>query len=332
MKCALLLLALAPGLAFGQALDLSRGGPTEVTATDGIEWRQQDQVVIARGNARAVRDGVTVDAQRLLARYRPRGGGAPVAPGENPSSSSEIWRFEADGRVQISTATDRAAGDRAIYDIDQAVMVLTGSDLWLTTQDSRITARDSLEYWTPRRMAVARGAAVVTTEDGRRIQGDTIVGYFLENVPEPAPRGAAGRAAAPPARALAPTPGSQSASLAGATQPGPAGVPGAGSKLDRVEAFGNIEIRTTTETVRGDRAVYSPVTGLARVLGNVRITRGENQLNGQEALVDLRANTARLIASPGARVQGLISPQSGAEPTGEPRPAGRPQPRPGTPR
>lgn len=308
------------GVTLGQPLDLSRGGPTEVTATDGIEWRQADQVVIAHGTAKAIRDGVTVDADRLLARYRPRGGAtAAPATGENPASSSEIWRFEADGRVQISTATDRAAGDRAIYDIDQAVMVLTGRDLWMTTQDSRITARDSLEYWTPRRMAVARGAAVVTTQDGRRMQGDTIVGYFLENAPEPPARGARPAAPARPAPAQA---GAQSATLAGAPTGGPAAPPGAGSKLDRVEAFGNIEIRTTTEIVRGDRAVYSPVSGIARVLGNVRITRGENQLNGQEAIVDLTANTARLVASPGARVQGLIVPNS-EQPAAGPRPTPR---------
>jgi lipopolysaccharide export system protein LptA len=37
---------------------MTQGGPIEITATDGIEWRQQEQVVIARGAARAVRDAV----------------------------------------------------------------------------------------------------------------------------------------------------------------------------------------------------------------------------------------------------------------------------------
>lgn len=307
-----LLFVLVPGLALAQALDLSRGGPTDITASDGIEWRQQEQVVIARGDARAIRDGVTVEADRLLARYRPRGGAPTTQTGESPASSSEIWRFEADGSVRISTATDRAAGDRAVYDIDQAVMVLTGRDLWMTTQDSRITARDSLEYWPAKRMAVARGAAVVTTTDDRRIQADTLVGYFLEAPAAPAPA----PASTVPARAA-----TASATLPGA--PGtPGNVPGAGSKLDRVEAFGNVEIRTAAEVVRGDRAVYSPVTGLARVLGAVRITRGQNQLSGQEAIVDLRAGTARLVA-PGGRVQGLIVP--GSEQPGTATPIPRPE-------
>ena len=35
-----------------QQLDLSRGGPIAITASDGIEWRQDERQVIARGNAR----------------------------------------------------------------------------------------------------------------------------------------------------------------------------------------------------------------------------------------------------------------------------------------
>jgi lipopolysaccharide export system protein LptA len=60
--------------------------------------------------------------------------------------------------------------------------------------------------------------------------------------------------------------------------------------------------------------VYSAATGMARLLGQVRITRGDNQLNGQEAIVNLRTGVARLVSAPGARVQGLILPnqQEGA--------------------
>ena len=84
--------------------------------------------------------------------------------------------------------------------------------------------------------------------------------------------------------------------------------------MDRVEAYGNVEIRTATEVVRGDRGVYSAQTGMARLLGDVRITRGDNQINGREAIVNMRTGVARLVSSPGARVQGLIVPnqQDGA--------------------
>jgi lipopolysaccharide export system protein LptA len=296
------LAVLAPTALRAQALNLNGGGPLEVTATDGIEWRQTEQVVIARGNARAVREGTTLSADRLIARYRPRGGQpATPTPGESPMSGGEIWRLEAEGNVKIDTATDHAEGDRGVYDMDKAVMVLTGRALKLTTPDNVLTSRDSLEYWPQKRMAVARGNAHVTTKEQRDITADTLVGYFLEEKP----------GNQPPAQVA---------------NGGNRVTPGQGSQLDRVESFGNVEIRTPTEVVRGDRGVYSEVTGMARLLGRVRITRGDNQLNGQEAIVNMRSGLARLVATPGQRVQGLIIPgqgQQALQPQGQNRPAGQ---------
>jgi lipopolysaccharide export system protein LptA len=297
---------LLAGVARSQGIDLSQGGPIDVTATNGIEWRQTEQVIIATGEARAIRGGVTVNADRLIARYRP----VPPAAGEKPvqqasatpgtgatsGGANEIWRLEAEGHVVIRTATDTARGDRAVYDIDKAVMVLTGSDLSLVTPSQNITAKDSLEYWSQTRMAVARGNAKVTEPaENRQITGDTVVAYFLETS-----QGGAPKPAAPP---------------------GEKAPPGAG-RIDRVEAFGNVEIRTATDVVRGDRGVYSAQTGMARLLGAVRITRGDNQINGREAIVNMRTGVARLVSTPGERVQGLIVPkgEDAATPSGTPTP------------
>lgn len=306
MTRVLALLLLFGGPAAAQGIDLSGGGPVEVTATDGIEWRQAEQVVIARGNARAVRAEVTVTADRLIARYRP---GAGQAQGQaqgragEPTAGGELWRLEAEGRVRIATATDTAQGDRAVYDIDQAVLVLSGRDLALTTPQQRITAADSLEYWSARKMAVARGnALVVEPAENRRVGADTLVAYFRD--------------------APAPTPASRPAA-------NPANAPPGSGRLDRVEAFGNVEIRTAEEVVRGERAVYSGVTGLARLLGGVRITRGDNQLNGREALVNMNTGVARIVSAPGQRVQGLVVPQQGG-PAAE-RPSGAAAERPTSP-
>ena len=285
-----LLLSLLAGAAWAQNADLNQGGPIEVTARDGIEWRQNDQLVIARGAARAVRGGVTIDSDLLLARYRPRGG-APAEtrpPNEGPGGASEIWRLEAEGNVVITTTTDRAEGDRAIYDMDQAVMVLTGQNLRLTSPDNVLTARDSVEYWPQRRMAVARGDAVVVTKDEKRVRADVLVAYFRE-----APTEAGG------------TPRAQAA------RPATEATPGAGSNLEKVEAYGRVEIRTPTEVVRGDSGIYTPPNGLARLLGNVRIVRGENTLTGCEAIVNMDTGISRLVACPNERVRGIIVPGEG---------------------
>jgi lipopolysaccharide export system protein LptA len=306
-------LALLPMVAAAQDIDLSRGGPVAITAREGFEWREAEQVVVATGDARAVRDNVTVTADRLIARYRKKAGaaapagGTPAAPSPavpslgGDTGGNEIYRLEAEGNVRIFTATDEAVGDRAVYDIDQAVMVMTGRHLRLTTPTQVLTARDSLEYWSQKHMAVARGNAVAVTTDARRLAADTLVAYLEENQ-QGAPRPAA----------------------AGGNEP-----PGAGSKLKRMEAYGNVEARTLTDIVRGDRGVYLPETGVARVIGNVRVTSGQNQINGPAADVNMRTGVARMLADPGARVQGVIVPNStpgvapGATPAPGPQPGAR---------
>ena len=285
----------APVAATGQQIDLSSGGPVAITARDGFEWRDAEQMVVASGDARAVRDNVTVIADRLIARYRKKAdavpaAGSPPAQRTGPIGSggdtggNEIYRLEAEGNVRIFTPTDEAVGERAVYDIDQAVMVMTGRAMKLTTPNQVLTARDSLEYWAQKRMAVARGNAVAVTTDARRLAADVLVAYMEEDKSAP-PRPAA--------------------SVPGASEP-----PGAGSKLKRMEAYGNVEARTVTDVVRGDRAVYLPETGVARVIGNVRVTSGQNQINGPAADVNMRTGVARMLADPGARVQGVIMPNS----------------------
>jgi lipopolysaccharide export system protein LptA len=298
------------GRARAQQLDLAHGGPIDITASDGIEWRQDQREVIARGNARAVRGNVTVIGDRLIAFYRPKNGAdAPppqTQPGAAPDSETggnEIYRVQAEGHVQIFTATDHAQGDHAVYDIDQSVLVMNGHDLKLTTPNDVLTARDSLEYWSQKHMAVARGNAVVVTNDGRRLAADTLVAYTTDAPPPPA--GATPVAAKPPA----------------ADDP-----LGASGKLQKVEAYGNVSVRTVTDTATGDRAVYVPDTGIARLAGRVRLTRGQNQLEGPEAEVNMKTGISRLLAGTGEQVKGLVIPndETSKELTGPPAPGQSP--------
>ncbi len=286
---------LVPLTAMAQAIDLSKGGSVDVTARDGMEWRQNEQVVIANGDARAVRGDVTVTADRLIAHYRRKGGQAPVPaakPGATPAAdtgNNEIYRLEAVGNVHIYTATDLAVGDRAIYDIDQALLLMTGRAMRITTPQQVMTARDSLEYYSQKHMAVGRGLAQVTTADGRRLAGDTLVGFTT-----------------PPD-----APGTPKVQTVKATKPGADPLQSSG-KLQRVEAFGHVEVRTATETFRGDRAVYVADSQIARLAGHVHITRGLNQLHGDEALVNMKTGIYTVANTPGRQVQGLVVPNDPA--------------------
>jgi lipopolysaccharide export system protein LptA len=288
---AALAIAVTPSPARAQQLDLTHGGPISITATDGIEWRQQQREVIARGNAKAVRQNVTVTADRLVAYYRSKNGTPqqqptqPVSAADPDTGGNEIFRVQAEGHVRIFTPTDEVLGDRVVYDMDQAVLVVTGHALRLTTPNDVLTARDALEYWSQKHMAVARGDAVVVTNDGRRLSADTLVAYTTE----------------------APAPPTQPAVTHSPQQANDDPLVASG-KLQKVDAFGNVVVRTVTDTAIGDRAVYVPDTGIARLAGNVRITRGQNQLNGSEAEVNMKTGIAQLLSGSHERVHGLVVP------------------------
>jgi lipopolysaccharide export system protein LptA len=310
------LATLAAGRAGAQAIDLSQGGAVEVTSRGGFEWRENEQLVIATGDARAVRGDVTVLADRLIAHYRKKGTGpgetpaaTPAAPtpasgtaattaaatpanaaGDPDSGGNEVYRLEADSHVRIFTPTDFAQGDHATYDIDQAVLLMTGHDLKLITPQQVMTARDSMEYWSQRHIAVGRGNAVVVTSDGRRLAGDVLVGYTTD------PNDPVDRAQSAAAKPVDPSKPQDPLLSSG--------------KLKRVEAFGNVEVRTQTDIVRGERGVYVPDTGIARVVGHVRVTHGDNQINGPAADVNMKTGIAHMLSGPSQRVEGLIMPNN----------------------
>src|SRR6202043_2222900 len=60
--------AVAQGLSLG---GVSEDRPIEISADSGIEWQQDAQVYIARGNAMAKRGATEVHADTLTAHYRP---------------------------------------------------------------------------------------------------------------------------------------------------------------------------------------------------------------------------------------------------------------------
>ncbi|OYV40254.1 MAG: organic solvent tolerance protein OstA [Acidocella sp. 20-61-6] len=300
------LLAIAAAHAQGQATNSATSGtpaPIQITAKQGIEWRQSDQEVIATGSAQAVRGDVTVRADRLIAHYRKKASpnGTTADPSAKPASpaaaidpesvlnngNSEIYEIEAVGNVHISTPTDNAYGDHAVYNMDDAVLVLTGQHLKLTTQHDVITAQDSIEYYSVKRQAIARGHALIVADDGRTIAADTIIGY------------------------LAPPPSSGKASAVSATKPASSpDMLGQAGKLQKVDAIGHVVIHTPNQTATGNSGVYLPGPDVARLGGNVHIISGPNQLNGSDALVNMRTGVATLLAAPGGQVAGTVTPNS----------------------
>jgi lipopolysaccharide export system protein LptA len=226
--------------------------PLEVTAEQGIEWRRDEKVYIARGNARAARGELSVTADVLTARYR-----------EGADGKIDIFSIEADGNVRLASTDSVVTGERAVYDIDKAVLLVTGDNLKAVTEKATVTARDSLEYWDTERVIVARGDAVAVEGD-RRVEADMLTGYLRR--------------------------AGEGGGTAGDAEGG----------LYQVEAEGDVLLTTADEVVRAAKAVYNLDKEIATLTGGVKITRGENQLNGDYAEVNLKTGVSRLMGNPSA--------------------------------
>ena len=260
MILALALVAAMPGGGSAQSLNIGGANsqsPMEIFADEGIEWEQERKVFTARGNARAVRGEVEVTADLLRAYYR-----------EKPGGGSDIWRLDAEGKVKVASPGETAFGDAAIYDVDNAILVLTGRKVRFVTAEDEITADRQLEYWETKQMAVARGNAYAIRGE-RRLRADVLAAHFRPHEGK--------------------------------------------TRVHKVEAFDNVYVVLENDTVTADRAIYNVESGIATLTGSVKITRGENQLNGCVAEVNLGSGASTLKGCEGAgkgqgRVHGLIVP------------------------
>lgn len=246
----------------GAGLDLSNSSaPIEIEADEGIEWRRNEKVYIARGKAHASRGDLQVNADVLSAYYR-----------ETAKGGSDIYRITAEGNVLLASSNDKIWGDRAVYDLDQGSLIVTGQNLRAETKKQTLTARDSLEYWQKQLALVARGDAEVIEGD-RRVKADLLTGYLR--------KGADGK-----------------------------------TELYQVEAKGHVRIWRGQDYAQAATAVYNLDSDVATLDGSVKITRGENQLNGDRAEFDMRSGVSRLLSQPGtgSRVHTLIFPSQGTKP------------------
>jgi len=260
-----------------QGFDLSKGtAEIQISADDGLEWQSEASRVIAKGNAKAVRGDVTVTADTLTAYYRNSNG--TTTPG---GGSSQIWRVDAEGHVTITNPADTATGNKAIYDLDKAVLILKGTPAKLVTPTESFTADDALEYWEAEKMAVLRTNGVAITKD-KKIQADVLTAHFKDNKQAPKTQKSGGG--------------------------------NGGMELSRADAYGHVILTTPQDKVTGDRGDYNAVSGIATLTGTVTLTRDNNVMNGGYANVDLNSGISTLYGNQAGsttgkqRVQATFSP------------------------
>ncbi len=140
--------------------------PVEITAQDGLEWRQNEKALIAEGSVVLTRGTMKLQAQSVSAYYRE----------SKVGDRQEVYRVDASGSVRIASDGTTGFGDNAAYDLDQGVFVLSGGKPRLEATEMTVTASQNLEYWERKNLAIARGGAVAESGD-RKIVADILSAY-----------------------------------------------------------------------------------------------------------------------------------------------------------
>jgi lipopolysaccharide export system protein LptA len=287
--------------AWAQGFNLAQGSSEiEITSDDGMEWQSDGSRVVARGNARAVRGDLTVTADTLTAYYRTAADSAngsttaKGAGGDKPGGAksggggSQIWRIDADGKVVIFNLTDKATGNKAVYDLDKALLTLYGKPAILTTPTDIFTADDTLQYFEGEHKAVLTTNATASGKN-KKIQSDLLTAYFKEQSQ------------------------SQKAKKPGAKKAGDKS-DGGNMDLSKAYALGHVILTTPQDKVTGDKGDYDADSGVATVTGSVVLTRADNILNGGFAHVDLNSGVSTLYGNAPQddqarqRVRGIFKP------------------------
>lgn len=84
--------------------------------------------------------------------------------------------------------------------------------------------------------------------------------------------------------------------------------------LTRVEATGGVYFVTPEQTIRGDRAVYTPANDTIVLSGDVILTQGENVMTGGRLTYNTRTESAQMDGGgQNGRVQGVFYPERGGD-------------------
>jgi lipopolysaccharide export system protein LptA len=261
------------GSGSGFGLDENDEEPIEISADNGIEWKRDARTYTARGNALAKQGDTSIAADTLIAYL---------------DEQDELARWEAMGNVKIVSGDSTSYGDYAEYTEADRLLVLTGKNLKVVTEQQTVTARDQIEYWRDKDVVVAKGnVVIVRPEKNTTIRSDEATAYFRDRVDDPA------------------TPEDET---------------GDGQEVYQVKAKGHVRVDREEQTAFSDHLAYNPDTDIAILTGNVVINSKENTYRGGRAELDMENDVSRLLPAQGERVFTVIKPKDDDEASDQPAP------------
>ena len=140
----------------------------KLNADQRVEYHQNEQKLVAVGNAVASKGSMSIKADKLVGYY-------------SPKQKNKISRVEADGKVVMTSGQFQASGANMIYDIKDDSAVLKGSPARIKTPDSEISSAGPITFWISQQKAIAKNNVVAVDHQGNTVRADNMTAYFTQN-------------------------------------------------------------------------------------------------------------------------------------------------------
>lgn len=254
LTCMLFLAISVPVTSYAQMMDQKK--PIEVEAEQALEYVQNENKYVARGNAIARQGEQQIKADVISA-----------ISGKGKTDTQAIEKIIAEGKVVLSSPGYTAIGDRAEYDPKTGIMTLTGETLMLKTVDQTLTAKDYILYDQNKGELIAQGKAEVMRSADRMV-ADQIEVRFTQD--------AADKNKQKAEKILA----QDNVVIYTKTEEihGDRGV--YNIKTDYAEITGNVEIRQGQNILKGGKAELNVKTGISKLFADTKTQTGTGRVKG----------------------------------------------------
>ena len=146
---------------------------TKITADKKVDIYQKENKIVAVGNAKASKDNININADKLTAFF----GKSDKLPNKG---KTEITKFYADGNVEITSEQGKAWGNSFEYSAKNNTAVLKGKTSKLQSEKATISASKSITYLISHNKAIAIGD-VVADNGKNKIYSDKMEAYFIKD-------------------------------------------------------------------------------------------------------------------------------------------------------
>jgi lipopolysaccharide export system protein LptA len=156
-------------------------GKLIVEADNSLEWRRQEQLYIAIGNAIAIQADITLKADRIEASYKDDDKQhGETAGSDNSEGDINITRIKGSGGAELIRGDIIANADMIDYNMVDDRAVLTGGNPRVVSPREQVTAKTSIVYNRSKREVVAEGNAAIMLNDGRYLKANRVFATLNE--------------------------------------------------------------------------------------------------------------------------------------------------------